>query len=97
MGKKKKNKKNSSFYRAIKPYIKDNRVLYSILGAAGVGVALASAFGTNKGREMIDNFTHTLKGIAGNQNSEATPTTVPEPAIADKKPKAAKPFAVEPS
>ncbi|MDQ3290346.1 MAG: hypothetical protein M3Q05_03545 [Bacteroidota bacterium] len=95
MGKKKKNKKNNSFYKAIKPYIKDNRVLYSILGAAGVGVALASAFGTDKGRAIIDNFTSTLKGIGGNQNKGTL--TEPEPALADKKPKNAKNFAIEPS
>ncbi len=92
---KKKTKKNSSFYKAIKPYIKDNRVLYSILGAAGVGVALASAFGTEKGREIVDNFTNTLKGIAGNQNAGAS--TGSDQALADKKPKTAKQFAIEPS
>ncbi|MDQ4140525.1 MAG: hypothetical protein M3142_08360 [Bacteroidota bacterium] len=101
MGKnKKKSKKNNTFYKAIKPYIKDNRVLYSILGAAGVGVALASAFGTDKGRAMIDNLTNTLKGIGGNQNSGATATatsTESEPVVADRKPKAAKHLAIEPS
>ncbi len=89
MGKnKKKSKKNSSFYKAIKPYIKDNRVLYSILGAAGVGVALASVFGTDKGREIVDNFANTIKGIGGNQNAGASAGQ--EPTLADKKPKTAK-------
>ena len=50
---KKKNKKNS-FYKAVKPFISDNRVLFSILGAAGVGVALASAIGSEKGRDLVD-------------------------------------------
>ncbi len=89
MGKnKKKSKKNSSFYKAIKPYIKDNRVLYSILEAAGVGVALASVFGTDKGREIVDNFTTTLKGIGGNQNGGSSVSQ--ESSLADKKPKTAK-------
>jgi len=52
--KKKKGKKNSSLYKSIKPFVKDNRVLLSILGAAGVGVALASAFGTENVRSWID-------------------------------------------
>ncbi|PSR55840.1 hypothetical protein AHMF7605_21225 [Adhaeribacter arboris] len=96
MGKnKKKGKKNSTFYKAVKPYIKDNRVLYSILGAAGVGVALASVFGTDKGREIIDNFTNTLKSIGGKQDAEVSGGQ--EPTITDKKPKAAKHFAIEPS
>ena len=89
MGKnKKKGKKNSAFYKAIKPYIKDNRVLYSILGAAGVGVAIASAFGTDKGREIVDNFTNTLKNIGNSHNGNAS--AIAEPSLADKKPKTAK-------
>ena len=89
MGKnKKKGKKNSTFYKAIKPYIKDNRILYSILGAAGVGVALASVFGTDKGREIVDNFTNTLKSIGGNQNTGAPAS--PEPTLADRKTKTTK-------
>lgn len=90
---KKKSKKNSSFYKAIKPYIKDNRVLYSILGATGVGIALASVFGTEKGREIVDNFTNTLKNMGAIQNEGIT--AGPEQASADKKPKSAKQFAVE--
>ncbi|QMU30552.1 hypothetical protein [Adhaeribacter radiodurans] len=93
--KKKSKKKNSTFYKAIKPYIKDNRVLYSILGAAGVGVALASVFGTDKGREIVENFTNTLKSIGGNQNEGAIASQ--EPTSTDKKSKAAKHLAIEPS
>ena len=59
-GKKKKKNKNA-FYKAIKPFISDNRVLFSILGAAGVGVALASVFGTEKGREIVDKIAGSVR------------------------------------
>jgi hypothetical protein len=71
-GKKKKNKKNS-FYKAIKPFISDNRVLFSILGAAGVGVALASAFGTEKGREIVDKIASSVRDFT--QGAPASPET----------------------
>ncbi|MGV3502752.1 MAG: hypothetical protein ACO1O1_03545 [Adhaeribacter sp.] len=64
MGKgKKKNKKlqNASFYKAIKPLIKDNRVLLAMLGSMGVGVALASAVGSDRGRAIVDNISRALK------------------------------------
>jgi len=93
--KKGKKNKNNTFLKAIKPYIKDNRVLYSILGAAGVGVAIASAFGTDKGREIVENFTSTLKNMGGNQTVAATPAQ--EPALTDKKPKTPKHLALEAS
>ena len=66
--KKKKDKKNA-FYKAIKPFVSDNRVLFSILGAAGVGVALASAFGTEKGKAIVDR-------IAGSVRDFTQPTPV---------------------
>lgn len=45
---KKKSKKNQSFSKIIKPFIKDKRILLSILGAGAVGVALVSALGNEK-------------------------------------------------
>jgi hypothetical protein len=73
-GKKKKNKKNS-FYKAIKPFISDNRVLFSILGAAGVGVALASAFGTEKGREIVDKIAGSVRDFTQGASASASPET----------------------
>ncbi|PIQ22455.1 MAG: hypothetical protein COW65_03105 [Cytophagales bacterium CG18_big_fil_WC_8_21_14_2_50_42_9] len=88
--KKKKDNKNGSFYKSIKPFIKDSRVIYSILGAAGVGVALASAFGTDKGRSIVDSITGSLKnlGLSPNPFTSATSmdtTASDQQTIADKK------------
>ena len=66
--KKNKGKKNKSLYKAIKPFVKDNRVLLSILGATGVGVALASAFGTDNVKSWIDKLSEAVT----NQGSEGT-------------------------
>jgi hypothetical protein len=55
MAKKKKNKKKKSrLYKMLKPYISDTRVLWSLVGAVGLGVTLAAAFGTDKGRSIVD-------------------------------------------
>ncbi|MGV3587520.1 MAG: hypothetical protein ACO1OF_10980 [Adhaeribacter sp.] len=89
-GKKKKNKKNKnkSFYKSVKPFIQDNRVLYSILGAVGVGVALASAFGTERGRSVVDKLTSAVKDMVPDQltadNVETEPT-IPERKIKSTK------------
>ena len=89
MGKgKKKNKQRLSFYRSIKPLIKDNRVLLAMLGAMGAGVALASAVGSDKGRSIVDQITKTIKDWG--QHSELA-----GPTLDDKKGKHAKQFSVE--
>ncbi len=54
MAKGKKNKKNNAFYKAIKPLVKNKRVLFSLLGAAGLGVALTAAFRSEKGHVIVD-------------------------------------------
>jgi hypothetical protein len=67
MGKGKKNsKKNQSFYKAIKPFIKDNRVLYSILGAVGVGAVLASVMGSDNVGGLVDNIGRRIKELGQN-------------------------------
>ena len=80
-GKKKKKNKNNAFYKALKPFISDNRVLFSILGAAGVGVTLASAFGTEKGREIVDKIAGTVREFTqekdGGAKSVASRNTTP--------------------
>lgn len=55
MAKKKKNKiKKSRLYKALKPYISDSRIMWSIIGAMGVGVTIAAAFGTDRGKTLVD-------------------------------------------
>jgi len=88
--KKKKSDKTGSFYKSIKPFIKDSRVIYSILGAAGVGVALASAFGTDKGRSIVDNIAGTLQnyGLIPTPETPQSETNLPDqPLVTDKKAK----------
>ncbi len=88
-GKKKKKNKNKSFYKSVKPFISDNRVLYSILGAVGVGVALASAFGTERGRSMVDRLTSAVKDLGPDQtaaNYSATEAPAPERKMKSMKP-----------
>ena len=65
MAKKKKGKKikKKKLYKRLKPYLSDNRVLWSIIGAVGVGVALGAAFGTDKGREIMDKIALTAKDL----------------------------------
>jgi len=96
--KQKKSDKKGSFYKTIKPFIKDSRVLYSILGAAGVGVALASAFGTDKGRSIIDNIAGTLKGyglIPTPETTEPETSQPDQPLVADKKVKGTRTAAID--
>lgn len=95
MGKgKKKNKKKQSLYKAVKPFIKDTRVLYSLLGAVGVGVALASAIGTDKGRALLDRITTAVKELGQDQAATQDQVAAQDQA-ADKKVKSAKQFATE--
>lgn len=60
-GKKKKKLQNASFYKAVKPLIKDNRVVLAMLGSMGLGVALASAVGSDRGRVIVDNIAGAIK------------------------------------
>ncbi|MDB5263489.1 MAG: hypothetical protein JWQ14_2772 [Adhaeribacter sp.] len=92
---KKKNKKNKnkSFYKTIKPFIRDNRVLYSLLGAVGVGVALAAALGTEKGQAMVDKMTDAVKNLG--QDQFGMNITEPEAAVPEKKVKSPKQFSEE--
>lgn len=60
---KKKSTKHRSFFKVIKPIIRDNRVLYSILGALGAGLAIGAALGTDKGGMLVDKITAAVKEI----------------------------------
>jgi hypothetical protein len=97
-GKKKKGNQNASFYKAVKPFIKDNRMLLAILGAMGAGVALASAVGSDKGRTIVDNLTKALTNWGqplDTPGALTAGTTTASTSLDDKKGKHPKQFAVE--
>lgn len=62
---KKKNKKakKSAVYKALKPILRDNRVLLAVLAAAAGGVALAAAIGTDRGKQVIDGLSDSVKSL----------------------------------
>ncbi len=70
MGKNKKNKK-SKLYKTLKPYISDPKIMWSIIGAAAAGVALAAAFGTEKGKEIVDKVAVAAKDLIPYQEENA--------------------------
>jgi hypothetical protein len=98
MGKGKKKKRNqnpnAALYTTIKPYIKDNRILFAMLGAMGAGVALAAAVGTDKGRTIVDNLTQALKNL-GQPHPDTAEVNTAAAAPDDRKGKHTKQFAVE--
>lgn len=63
MGKRKKNKKHQIVYRAIKPIIKDDRIILSLLGAVGLGVTLASVTGLDEGRALVSKIVDAVKNL----------------------------------
>ncbi len=60
---KNKSKKNRSIYKAIKPYIPNSKVLYSILGVAGVGLAIGAAMGKDKRQALTGKITDSVKNL----------------------------------
>jgi hypothetical protein len=62
---KKKNKKakKSAVYKALKPILRDNRVLLAVLAAAAGGVALAAVIGTDRGKQVIDSLSDSVKDL----------------------------------
>ncbi|MDJ1505895.1 hypothetical protein [Xanthocytophaga agilis] len=60
MAKKKKKKNKNSLWKSIKPFAKNNKALLSILGAVGVGAALASVIGTEKVNQWIEQASDAL-------------------------------------
>src|SRR5688500_11244572 len=91
--KKKNQTQNASLYKLIKPYVRDNRVLFAMLGAMGAGVALAAAVGTDKGSTIVDYVTQALKGLG--QHHDTDPIVSAGTTFEDKKNKHPKPVPVE--
>jgi len=88
---KKKNKKHQSFHKAIKPFVKDNRILYSILGAFGAGVALAAVVGSEKGGDLINNISAAVKEFTQHKAVAEKKSKLPKPPKLDKIDKPDKP------
>jgi hypothetical protein len=87
MAKKKKSKQKTTLTKWMKPYLKDNRVLFSILGAAGMGVAIASVIGIDRFRMGINPLTgaspnrpSTAGGAEIDQSISTTKTSKPDKA-----------------
>lgn len=69
-------KKNKSLSKMIKPYVKDKRVLFSILGAAGLGVALVSAIRTGQLQKVVEQASEAVKNLRG---SKVAPVAAAQP------------------
>ncbi len=77
MAKKKKNKKGkkSAVYKALKPILRDNRILLAVLAAAAGGVALAAAIGTDRGKQVIDGLSASVKDLIQPDKNEQVSRT----------------------
>ncbi|MDJ1470292.1 hypothetical protein [Xanthocytophaga flava] len=81
MAKKKKNKKKSSLWKSVKPFVKDNQTMLTLLGAVGAGAALTSFIGSEKVREWIGQASEALskesKRIQGSFNQDSSSKVKP--------------------
>ncbi|KAA3439623.1 hypothetical protein [Rufibacter hautae] len=62
--KKNKDKQNKSLLSGVQSLVKNKKVLYSLLGAAGAGIAIA-ALGKDKRRSLTDKVTSSVQGLGG--------------------------------
>ena len=69
---KNKTKKNKSILKTIKASLPNNKVLYSVLGAVGAGLAISSAIGKTKRQALVDKVTTTFKGFKGSSSDTST-------------------------
>ena len=80
---KKKNKKNKSWFKTIKSSIPNNKVLYSILGGVGAGLAIGSVMDKDKRNALVDKVTSTFQGFSRPSAVTDTDTnTTPDTRIA---------------
>ncbi|MBC3540057.1 hypothetical protein ACFSC6_04295 [Rufibacter sediminis] len=63
--------KNKSLLSGVKSLTKNKKVLYSLLGAAGAGIAIA-ALGKDKRRSLTDSVTNSVKGLGSSLGVGAT-------------------------
>jgi hypothetical protein len=70
MAKKKKKKATKSpLAKALKPILKNNRMLLTVLGAAAGGAALAAIVGTDRGRQVIGDLSESVKELMNLDNN----------------------------
>ncbi|WP_125077631.1 hypothetical protein [Rufibacter latericius] len=93
--KKKKGKKHQTFYKAVKPFIKDNRVVLALLGAVGAGVALASALGLDRAGNLVDGITAAVKHLAHHTPAQEKKPKKPKKDRLPKQKDPDKPIAIE--
>ncbi|WP_205500849.1 hypothetical protein [Rufibacter psychrotolerans] len=86
----KKKKKHQSFYRAVKPFIKDDRIVYALLGAVGAGVALASAIGPDRANSLLERVTSALWAFGHNTPIRQKEEKAEKPKKEGKQPKEVK-------
>ncbi len=71
---KKKNKGNkTAFNKALKPFLKNNQMLLTVLGAAAGGAALAALIGSDKAQRIIDDLTVSVKDMV-QKNGQGLPS-----------------------
>ncbi|ALI98343.1 hypothetical protein [Rufibacter tibetensis] len=70
-----KDKKNKSLLKNVSTLASNNKkILYSLLGAAGAGIAIA-ALGKDKRRAITDKVTSTVAGLGSTSGDSTTNTT----------------------
>lgn len=68
--------------KTLKPLFKENRVLMTVLGAAAGGAALAAIMGTDRGKQVIDSLSESVKELM-NLDNDRRPS---RPKLVSKKP-----------
>ncbi len=76
MAKKKKKSPKNGFANAFKPFLKNNQMLLTVLGAAAGGAALAVLIGSDKARKVIDDLTVSVKDLMQRDGYQAADTKV---------------------
>ncbi|MES2731032.1 MAG: hypothetical protein V4714_04760 [Bacteroidota bacterium] len=71
MAKGKKKKKRSSFFKAIKPFISDDRVLQFLFQAVAVGITWAGAMKAQKNAEVVGEIADNTQALLQSKPDKA--------------------------
>jgi len=93
----KKKNKHQSIHKAIRPIVKDNRVLYSMLGALSAGFGLGLVMGTEKGEALVNKLTGAVTDFGKHKKAKKKKPKPDKPAKTVKPNKLAKLAALEAS